>query len=76
MDKSWLPTVAGVLDIIAGVFALGGCLAISFGGYVVGSVPEANDFPLPRRGHAVEHAVVRFPDHRSAGHHRRHLCAA
>lgn len=47
MDKSWLPTVAGVLDIIAGVFALVGCLAISFGGYIVGSVPEASEFPLP-----------------------------
>ena len=47
MDKSWLPTVAGVLDIIAGVFALVGCLAIGFGGFMVGNVPEAEEFPLP-----------------------------
>ena len=47
MNKSWLPTVAGVLDIIAGVAALVACLAISFGGYIVGSIPEANEFPLP-----------------------------
>lgn len=47
MDKSWLPTVAGVLDIIAGVFALVSCMAISFGGYIVGSAPDADQFPLP-----------------------------
>jgi hypothetical protein len=47
MDKSWIPTVAGILDIIAGVFALVGCLALSFGGYIVGTIPEANDAPLP-----------------------------
>lgn len=47
MDKSWLPTVAGILDIIAGVFALVSCMAISFGSYIVGSAPDASDFPLP-----------------------------
>jgi hypothetical protein len=47
MDRSWIPTVAGILDIIAGVFALFGFLALTFGCYVVGSIPEANEFPLP-----------------------------
>ena len=51
MDKSWMPTVAGILEIIAGVVALLGALALIFVGSVTTAVPEMtvdpdDDLPL------------------------------
>lgn len=51
MDRSWMPTVAGILNIICGVFALFGALALIFVGTVTLLVPEmtaeaADDLPL------------------------------
>ena len=51
MDKTWMATVAGILNIIAGVLALLGALALIFVGAVTMTVPEmttetADDVPL------------------------------
>ena len=48
MNTRWLPTVAGVLEIIAGITALAGFLALGFAATAVASVPpeEAAEFPL------------------------------
>ena len=40
MDRSWMPTAAGILNLIAGVFALLGALALIFVGTVMTIVPE------------------------------------
>jgi len=40
MDRSWIPTVAGVLNIFAGGLALVGVVALSFGAFVVSCAPE------------------------------------
>ena len=45
MDRSWMPTVAGILNIIAGVLALLGTLALIFFGAVLLAVPEMADEP-------------------------------
>ncbi len=51
MDRSWMPTVAGILNIIAGVLALLGALGLIFVGTVTLTVPEmtaepGDDLPL------------------------------
>ena len=51
MDRSWMPTAAGILNIIAGVLALLGALALAFIGVVALTVPEMtvetqDDLPL------------------------------
>lgn len=51
MDRSWMPTAAGVLNIVSGVFALLGALALVFIGTVTLVVPEmtpeaGDDLPL------------------------------
>lgn len=51
MDRSWMPTAAGILNIIAGVLALLGALALIFLGTVTTTVPEmtpetGDDLPL------------------------------
>ena len=48
MDRSWMPTVAGVLEIIAGVFSLLGFGALIFAVSMVGfaAAEEGPDFPL------------------------------
>ena len=51
MDRSWMATVAGILNIIAGVLALLGALALIFVGAVTTTVPEmtvetGDDLPL------------------------------
>jgi hypothetical protein len=51
MDRSWMPTAAGILNIIAGVLALLGALALIFVGTVTLTVPEMtveteDDLPL------------------------------
>jgi hypothetical protein len=43
MDRSWMPTAAGILNIIAGVMALLGALALIFVGTVTSVVPEMTD---------------------------------
>jgi hypothetical protein len=40
MDRSWMPTAAGILNIIAGVMSLLGALALVFVGTVMVTVPE------------------------------------
>ena len=47
MDKSWMPTLAGILDIVSGAMALIGFLALAFSAVIVGSVPDGQEFPLP-----------------------------
>ena len=51
MNRSWMPTAAGILNIIAGVTALLGALALIFVGAVTMTVPEmtaepGDDLPL------------------------------
>ncbi len=51
MDRSWMPTAAGILNIIAGGLALLGALALIFVGVVTATVPEMtvdpdDDLPL------------------------------
>ncbi|MFQ5350650.1 MAG: hypothetical protein ACE5EG_09435 [Thermoanaerobaculia bacterium] len=51
MDRTWMPTAAGILNIIAGVLALLGTLALIFVGSVTvmvpGMTPEPeDDLPL------------------------------
>jgi hypothetical protein len=43
MDRSWMPTAAGILNIIAGVLALLGALALIFVVAVTMTVPEMTD---------------------------------
>ncbi len=45
MDRSWMPTAAGILNIIAGVLALLGALALIFTGAVLMVVPEMAEEP-------------------------------
>ena len=51
MDRSWMPTAAGILNIVAGVLALLGALALVFVGVVTTTVPQMtpeteDDLPL------------------------------
>ena len=51
MDRSWMPTAAGILNIIAGVLALLGALALVFVAVVTTTVPlmtpeTEDDLPL------------------------------
>ncbi len=49
MDKKWIPTVAGVLEIVSGVCAIVGGLFLAFSGAIVNWVPEIRedaDVPL------------------------------
>ena len=51
MDRSWMPTAAGILNIIAGGLALLGALALIFVGVVTSTVPQMtvdpdDDLPL------------------------------
>ena len=45
MNREWIPTVAGVLEIVAAVSALIGGAALVFSGLVVGSVPDIQNDP-------------------------------
>lgn len=45
MDRSWMPTVAGVLEIVSGVVALLGALALILAGSVATIVPELTEAP-------------------------------
>ncbi len=45
MDRSWMPTTAGVLNIICGVVAVCGALALIFAGSMVGAIPEIAEEP-------------------------------
>ncbi|MFQ5525348.1 MAG: hypothetical protein ACE5GX_03730 [Thermoanaerobaculia bacterium] len=50
MDRQWIPTVAGVLEIVSGVCALIGGLFLVFAGAIVNWVPDLQkepDLPLP-----------------------------
>ena len=45
MDRSWMPTAAGILNIISGVLALLGGLALIFVGAVTTTVPHMTTAP-------------------------------
>lgn len=45
MDKSWMPTVVGVLEIISGICAVFGILALLFACGVINSVPDIRNDP-------------------------------
>lgn len=45
MDRQWIPTVAGVLEIVAAIFALLGALALAFSGAVINVVPDIQNEP-------------------------------
>ncbi len=45
MDRSWLPTAAGILEILAGVTALLGALALIVAGTVTTVVPAMTSEP-------------------------------
>ena len=48
MNTRWLPVAAGVLEIVAGITALAGALALGFSATVVANIPaaQAEGFPL------------------------------
>lgn len=50
MEKSWMPTVAGILDIICGCLALIGFLALLLFSFFFHTIPEVqadiDEFPL------------------------------
>lgn len=49
MDKQWIPTVAGVLEIVSGVCSALGALALVFSGSILHWIPdvqEDSDVPL------------------------------
>ncbi len=59
MKKTWMPTAAGILDIISGAFALIGTFGLIIGGSITGIVPEVPGFvPALLLGLAVPLAVV------------------
>lgn len=45
MDRSWLPTAAGILEILAGVTALLGALALTLAGTITTVVPTMTSEP-------------------------------
>ncbi len=45
MDRTWMPTAAGILNIISGILALLGALALVFVGAVTTTVPEMTPEP-------------------------------
>ena len=45
MDRTWMPTAVGILNIVAGVLALLGALALIFVGAVTTTVPEMTEDP-------------------------------
>ncbi len=45
MDRQWIPTVAGVLEIVSGVFALIGALAVGFACGIINSIPDVRNDP-------------------------------
>ncbi|MCP4203563.1 MAG: hypothetical protein GY769_16715, partial [bacterium] len=45
MDKQWIPTLAGVLEIVASVCALIGGLVLAFICAVINTVPDIQDDP-------------------------------
>lgn len=45
MDRSWMPTAVGILNIVAGVLALLGALALIFVGAVTATVPGMTEDP-------------------------------
>ncbi len=46
MQKTWKPTVAGILDIVSGVCGLTGFLFLIIGAIVSGFIPEITGMPL------------------------------
>lgn len=45
MDKSWIPTVVGVLEFVAAICALIGSLALAFACFAINSVPDIRHDP-------------------------------
>jgi len=45
MDRSWIPTVAGVLEIVAAICAFVGSLILAFVGVVISEVPDLQHDP-------------------------------
>ena len=45
MDKQWIPTVAGVLELVAAICALIGSLALIFIPFVINSIPDLQNKP-------------------------------
>ena len=59
MKKTWMPTTAGILDIISGAFALIGSFFLIIGGSITGLVPDVPGFvPALLLGLAVPLAVI------------------
>lgn len=50
MDRSWMPIVAGILDVVAGTLAFFGVLLLALCGFLVATVPEAGEVPLAAVG--------------------------
>lgn len=51
MERTWKPTVAGVLDIIAGAYGLiGGTILLVLGGVIVASIAQAGGGSGPDMG--------------------------
>lgn len=42
MDRSWIPTTAGVLDLLAGTLALIGFAALVFIGFILRTAPDVD----------------------------------
>lgn len=46
MDRSWIPTAAGIVDIVAGIAGLFGVVALVFVSFIVANVPPQDEFPF------------------------------
>ncbi len=47
MDRSWMPTLAGILNLISGAAALFGFMALAFAAAILGHIPDQpEEMPL------------------------------
>ena len=59
MEKTWKPTTAGILDIVAGGFTVITGIGLIVGGGVTGIVPDVPDFvPALLMGLAIPFLIV------------------
>ena len=59
MEKTWKPTTAGILDIVAGGFTVLASIGLIVGGGVTGVVPDVPDFvPVLLMSLAVPFLIV------------------
>lgn len=58
MDRSWMATWAGILEIVSGVLALLGGMVLAFAGTTLTLVPELSEEPVEELPLAVATGIV------------------